>query len=164
MKVFFHGAENHTNGEVLVQGDKLPEFNVENKDVQLVTSQDLLSDLTLISVVPDLATSVCSLSTKKFNQEMDNYAGVKFYTISTNTVSQQKAWCAAEGVDKMELLSDLNHSFGMAMNLYISELNVDARSVWVVNKAGEIIYREVLSEQSHEPNYQAVLEFLQKQG
>ncbi|WP_333637021.1 redoxin family protein, partial [Ligilactobacillus animalis] len=66
---------------------------------------------------------------------------------------QQKNWCAAEGVAKLELLSDATAEFGKAMGLYVEEKGIDARSIWIVDTEGKVLYQELLTEQSDEPNY-----------
>ncbi|KRN12716.1 AhpC TSA family protein [Fructilactobacillus fructivorans] len=103
-------------------GDYLPQFTVKNADGKDVTTNDLKGQTTLISVVPNLKTKVCSLETARFNQEASKFEGVKFITISNNPIEFQKNWCAAHGVNNMEILSDFNGSFGKAMHLYIPAL------------------------------------------
>ncbi|MDF7668279.1 thiol peroxidase [Lactobacillus sp. ESL0703] len=149
----------YTNGEPPKVGDKLPDFTVVRADGSKATKADLLSKPTLISVVPDLNTSVCSISTKRFNNEVDKFDGINFYTISTNTLDDQKNWCAAEGVKNMEILSDESHNFGEEMGLYL-ESGVDSRSVWIISADGEVLYQELVYEMTDEPDYDAALTFL----
>lgn len=106
----------------------------------------------MISVVPDIDTRVCALQTKRFNQEAGNIRGVQFVTISNNTREEQDNWCAAEGVD-MEMLHDKDGSFGKAYGLFIPELGKLARSIFVIDAAGKIVYEEISSEISEEPDY-----------
>ncbi|RMC24367.1 MULTISPECIES: thiol peroxidase [unclassified Lactobacillus] len=149
-----------TNGQPPLVGTTLPDFQVERADKTNATSFDLITKPTLISVVPNINTSVCSISTKHFNSEVDTYEGINFYTISTNTLDDQKNWCAAEGVEKMELLSDNQRDFGKKMGLYIEEMDVDSRSIWIVDVNKKILYQELVHEMTDEPNYDAALEFL----
>lgn len=138
----------------------MPAFAVKDAADTVKTGTQLFTKVSLISVVPDIDTRVCSLSTKRFNQEVDKYNNINFYTISTNTLEQQKDWCAAEGVAKLELLSDATAEFGKAMGLYVEEKRIDARSIWIVDTKGTVLYQELLAEQSNEPNYAKALEFL----
>lgn len=160
MEVTFKGKECKLIGNPPKVGDKMPEFTVINKNGQKITNQDLLGKTTLISVVPDINTSVCSIQTKKFNQTMDQYPDVNFLTVSTNTTEDQQKWCAAEGVKNMQLVSDEDHSFGKATGLLIPEMGILARSVWVLDKDGTIIYRQIVDEITDEPNYDAALKEL----
>ena len=160
MEIFFHGEAAQTNGTPVSVGQKLPDFTVKNSAGQAKTQSELLTKPTLISVVPDINTRICSISTKHFNQEVDKFAQINFYTISTNTLNQQKDWCAAEGVAKLELLSDADADFGKKMGLYVVDKNIDARSIWIVDVDGKVLYQELLSEQKNEPDYQKALAFL----
>lgn len=160
MKITRLGKEFATLTTVPEVGDQFPEFTVKNSNGQTVQLSDLLTKTLLISVVPDINTSVCSLQTKKFNEEVDQYGDINFVTISTNTPSQQSQWCAAQNVKKMQLLSDQEKNFGKATHLLMGDSGLLARSVWVINSQGQIIYREIVGEMTNEPNYNQVLDQL----
>ena len=57
----------------------------------------------------------------------------------------------------MTILSDEKNTFGELYGLVLPEANLLARSVFVI-KDGQIIYSEILSEMSNEPNYDKALE------
>ncbi|GKQ43180.1 2-Cys peroxiredoxin [Companilactobacillus sp. RD055328] len=161
MSYLFHNEPVEAPGNRPEIGELFPDFSVLNKDGQTVTLKELISDKPLLlSVVPNIDTRVCSLQTRHFNQEVDGHTEVNFITISTNTSDQQANWCAAENVKNMEMLSDINHDFGNKTGLYVPALGIDLRSVWVVNTKGIITYREILENQSNEPNYNMVLDHL----
>ncbi|WP_297818425.1 thiol peroxidase [uncultured Lactobacillus sp.] len=162
MMVTFKGKEVKLLSTPPKVGQQMPDFTVLNKDNQEVTKNDLSGKITLISVVPDINTPVCSIQTKTFNKKMDQYPKVNFLTISTNTIADQQKWCAAEDVKNMELMSDKNLSFGKATGLLIPESGILARSVWVLDPNGKILYRELVEEITHEPNYDAVLNELKQ--
>lgn len=151
-----------TNGTPFTVGDQLPDFTVLNQDGHEVTKSELIKRMTFISVVPDINTPVCDLSTRKFNEQVNQYPNVDFYTISTNTPAEQQKWCALSDVSQMKMLSDENHDFGTKMGLWIKDAGIDARSVWVIAEDGKIVYRELVNELSHEPNYDQVLKFIQE--
>lgn len=157
MKITFQGKEIQLIGEPKNVSEKFGDFYVINAEGQKVMSDQLFDKLTLISVVPNINTSVCSIQTKKFNQKMDEYPNVNFYTISTNTIEDQKKWCAAEDVTQMQLVSDIDESFGRASNLLVPDMGILARSVWILNENGEIVYRQVVNEVVDEPDYDAAL-------
>lgn len=156
------GTTLKTNKEPLNVNDKLPTFNLTNENDIQVTSAQIHKKMTLISVVPNINTPICSLSTRKFNKDVNEFPNVDFYTISTNTPAEQQKWCALAGVTKMVMLSDQNFEFGKAMGLFIETNQIDARSVWCIDQTGKIVYRELVKELSQEPNYSQVLNFLRK--
>lgn len=90
MKVTFKGKEVELIGTPPKVGDEMPNFTVLNKNKQEATKDSLLGKNTLISVVPDINTPVCSIQTKTFNKTMDQFPDVNFLTISTNTIQDQQ--------------------------------------------------------------------------
>ncbi|MQS89157.1 thiol peroxidase [Companilactobacillus mishanensis] len=160
MDLTFKGEAVSTVGEPVIVGDQFPDFVVKNKDGKNVKLKELLDKPLLISVVPDINTSVCSLQTKRFNTEVDGHSEINFVTISTNTIEQQSKWCAAEDVENMQMLSDVDKDFGRNSNLLIPTMGILARSVWVVDVNKQVIYSEIMNEQTDEPTYDKVLDQL----
>lgn len=93
---------------------------------------------------------------------MDQFPDVNFLTISTNTIEEQQKWCAAEGVQNMQLVSDREESFGYESKLLIPDEGVLARSVWILDKEGKVAYRQIVKELTDEPDYDQALAELKK--
>jgi len=73
----------------------------------------------------------------------------------------QVRWCGAEGVDKVQILSDYqNASFGSAYGVLIKELRLLARAIFVVGPDDTIKYVEYVKEITTHPDYDKVLGFL----
>lgn len=161
MQITRHGEAQQTTGEPPLIGHELPAFQAVTASGTAFDQSHLKGRYSLISVVPDIDTRVCSISTKNFNQSADRFDGINFYTISTNTTQQQADWCANEDVKKMQMLSDVDASFGRAMGLYVEANNTDARSVWITDPTGKIVYRELIVEQTQEPDYDSALAYLE---
>lgn len=142
-----------TVGEPVSVGMELPHFKVFDQNNNKVKTADLLGKVTLISVVPNINTDICSLQTKHFNEIVDKYTDINFVTISTNTVVEQSNWCAAEGVENMQMLSDEEESFGYAMNLYVPGTAFDARSIYIVDAQGVVVYQQIVTITGTEPGY-----------
>ncbi|MGX6978570.1 thiol peroxidase [Vagococcus elongatus] len=142
-------------------GEKAPDFTLNNLEDQAISLGQLLTKPVLLNIVPDIDTRVCSIQTKRFNQEAASIEGAAFVTISKNTKEEQANWCAAEGVD-MEMLHDTEFTFGRNYGLLIESLGLLARSVFVLDKDGTIVYREIVAELTDEPDYNAALTELRK--
>jgi len=158
MDLEFKGNTITTYGKPLSVGEKFPDFTVLDKDNNEVHLTDLLDKPLLISTVPNIDTRVCSIQTKRFNEEVGKHSEINFVTISTNTVADQAHWCAAENVQNMKMLSDVNHDFGKKSNLWVTDLDILARSVWVVDQNQTITYSEIMPVQTDEPDYDQVLD------
>jgi len=153
------------HGNVPDAGQVAPNFTLTANDLSSVSLSDTSGKIRLISVVPSIDTPTCSIETKRFNQELDNTGGnVVAYTVSVDTPFAQKRWCGAEGVEKMQLLSDYKgQQFSKDYGLYIeSPLGAAARCVFIIDGDGKIVYRQLVPEIAQEPNYQEVLSKLQE--
>ena len=162
MEVTLNGEVRSLVGNPPTVGEDLPHFKVFDKDGEKIKTRFLFGKPTLISVIPNINTSVCSIQTKKFNEEVDKYEGANFLTVSSNTIEEQQNWCAAQGVKNMQLVSDHEESFGYAMKLLIPDEGILARSVWVVDAEGKITYREICPEIVMEPDYTTAIAELKK--
>jgi thiol peroxidase len=153
--------------EITLHGEKIaaihpvttgtaPDFTLTDLSNQPISLSKLEKPV-LISVFPDINTAICSLQTKRFNLEASKHDEIEFLSISNNTADEQQNWCAAEGVE-MTILSDTG-VFGEAYGLVLNGGPLSgrlARSIFVV-KNGKIVYSEIVSELTHEPNYEAAL-------
>lgn len=142
--------------EPLAVGQLAAPFHLKDLHEQIHRLGDFIGKPTLISVVPDINTSVCSLQTHVFNQKLSQNEQIHFITISNNTLKQQEHWCQAEDLDLL-MLHDPENTFGQAYGVYIPELQVYARAIFVLDKDGVIRYEEIVSEMTHEPNYEQAL-------
>lgn len=143
--------------EPLRVGDQAADFELKDLKDKVFRLFQLLDKPLIISVVPDINTSVCSVQTRKFNEMMADFEEANFVTVSNNSKEQQASWCAAEGLN-LVMLHDPENTFGQAYGVLIPELNVYARSVFVINSDGKIIYEEIVPEMTHEPDYQKAID------
>jgi thiol peroxidase len=151
-------------GPELKVGDKAPDFEVLNNDLQPVTLSSYQEKIRVIAAVPSLDTPVCDLETRRFNQAAGDLGpDVVILTISMDLPFAQKRWCGAAGVDKVITLSDHRQaSFGTAYGVLIKELRLLARTIFVLDRKGIIRYIQVVKEIGKEPAYEPVLEAVKK--
>ncbi len=157
--VTFKGTPKQLSGDLPQVGEAAPDFSLVANDMSAVTLADSAGKVRIISVVPSIDTSVCSLETARFNRELDNLPdSVVGYTVSVDTPFAQKRWCGTEGVEKMQLLSDFKgQNFAKSYGVYLDELGIAARCVFIVDKDGNIAYTQLVPEVSQEPNYDEVM-------
>jgi thiol peroxidase len=158
--VNFKGNPIELSGTPPQIGDTAPPFELVGGDMAPVKLADSAGKVRIISVVPSIDTSVCSVQTARFNRELDTLPdSVVGYTISVDTPMAQNRWCAVEGVEKMKLISDFKgNTFGRDYGLYLHDLGLLARAVIIVDKDDKVVYTELVPEVSQEPNYDAALE------
>jgi thioredoxin-dependent peroxiredoxin len=145
-------------GEVSV-GESAPDFQVVNGQFEPVRLSNFEGKVVVISAVPSLDTGVCSAQTKRFNDEVANLPdNVVVLTLSMDLPFAQARFCEAEKVSRVTVLSDhVEHEFGKTYGVLIKGLGLLARSVFVVDASGKVVYKQVVPELTTHPDYDAVL-------
>ncbi|MGJ9382381.1 lipid hydroperoxide peroxidase [Salipaludibacillus neizhouensis] len=145
-------------GKQLSVGDKAPEFTVLATDLSEVKLSDSKGKVRLISVVPSIDTGVCEAQTRKFNEEAAELGNVEVLTISVDLPFAQRRWCAAEGIENVQTLSDHRDlDFGKKFGVAIEELRLLSRSIFVVDSSDTVTYVEYVPEVTNHVNYDAAL-------
>lgn len=149
-------------GEGVRVGQDAPDFRMVNNQFNEVSLKDYQGKPVLMSIVPSLDTGVCSIQTKHFNEKVASaYPQIAMLTISTDLPFAQKRYCGAEGIDKVETLSDsVWRNFGEQYGLLIKDMGLLSRAVIVLDEDHKIVYKELVSDLSKEPNYDAAVSAL----
>lgn len=162
--ITFKGNPMTLAGQALAVGSKAPAFQLHYADagIKTLTLEDLKGKPTILSVVPSLDTPTCATQTKRFNQELAAMAGsVHAVTVSRDLPFAQARFCGAEEIKSIRTASDYQtHKFGEDYGLTIEELKLLTRAVIVLDSAGTVVYKEVVSEVTQEPDYAKALEAL----
>ncbi|MDH9631519.1 thiol peroxidase [Staphylococcus capitis] len=146
------------SGQQVKEGDIAPDFTVLDNSLNQITLEDYKGKKKLISVVPSIDTGVCDQQTRKFNEEASQEDGVVL-TISVDLPFAQKRWCASNGLENVVTLSDHRElSFGENFGVVMEELRLLARSVFVLDESNKIVYKEIVSEGTNFPDFDAALE------
>jgi thiol peroxidase len=140
-------------------GQKAPNFKVVDADFSPVTLNNFSGKNVLISVVPSLDTGVCSLQTKRFNEEVTNLPqNIVMLTISNDLPFAQKRFCKNESVDKLQVLSDsVWRDFGSKYGLLIKDMGLLTRAIFIIDSSGKVAYKEIVANISKHPNYELAL-------
>ncbi|OIK11127.1 thiol peroxidase [Bacillus sp. MUM 13] len=145
-------------GNEVKAGDKAPDFTVLANDLSEVKLSDSKGSVRIISVVPSVDTGVCDAQTRRFNEEASKVDGVNVLTISVDLPFAQKRWCAASGLENVQVLSDHRDlSFGEAYGVVMKEFRLLARAVFVVDSNDTVTYAEYVSEGTNHPDYESAV-------
>jgi len=146
-------------GDQISIGQVAPNFKVVDNKFRVKSLNDFAGKPILISVVPSLDTGVCSIQTKRFNDEVANLPqDVVMLTISADLPFAQKRFCQAEKVDKLQTLSDsVWREFGIHYGVLIKDMGLLARSIFVIGPDGKLNYKEIVAKLSEQPDYDAAL-------
>ncbi len=159
--ITFKGNPMTLLGEEINVGDQAPDFTAVGTDLSEVSLSDYKGKVVVLSTVPSLDTGICDMQTKRFNEEAAGLGDdVVVVTISMDLPFAQKRWCGAAGVENVITISDYKgeHEFAVKYGRLIKELGLIARSVYVIDKSGKVVYSQLVPEIAQEPDYEPVLE------
>lgn len=161
MKVKFQGNEVALAGTQKKVGDLAPEVSLVTKDLSQVKIGGAQGKFQIINIAPSLDTGVCAAQTRRFNTEAAKLSNAVVYVVTMDLPFAQGRFCTAEGIENLVTLSDFNgNAFASAYGLKIAEGPLSgllARGVIIVDASGKIVYQEICSEITEEPNYDAAL-------
>ena len=146
-------------GEQVTVGEKAPNFKIVNESFTEMTLEQFAGKVILISAVPSLDTGVCSLQTKRFNEEAVGLdKDTVLLTISNDLPFAQRRFCKNENIDKIIVLSDsVWHDFGAKYGLLIKDMGLLSRAIFIIDAQGKIAYKEIVPNISNHPNYDMAL-------
>ena len=146
-------------GPMLVVGAPAPDFCLTANNWSFKTLADYDGKVKILSIVPSLDTGVCSAQTHRFNTEASSLGqGIVVLTVSADLPYAQSRWCGAEGVDRVETLSDhKDMNFSTAYGVHVTDLRICQRAAFVVDKQNVIQYTEYVPDIDNEINFAAVL-------
>lgn len=162
--VTLKGNEIHTLGNLPENGSQAPGFTLVKNDLSTVSLLDYKGQKVVLNIFPSIDTGTCAQSVRQFNQEAAELENTKILCISKDLPFAQSRFCGAEGIDKVETLSDFRDgNFGTSYNATFVDGPLQgllSRSVVVLDENGKVIHSEQVSETVDEPNYKAALEAL----
>tara|TARA_B110000211_G_C13976025_1_gene507200 strand:- start:238 stop:885 length:648 start_codon:yes stop_codon:yes gene_type:complete len=146
-------------GKQINVGDTAPNFKVVDNSFSPVEFNQFKQKVILISVLPSLDTGVCSLQTKRFNEEVANFSkNVVMLTISNDLPFAQKRFCNTEKINNIKVLSDsVWRDFGSKYGLLIKDMGLLTRAIIIIDSQGKIAYKELVANISQQPDYTKVL-------
>lgn len=165
--VTFKGNTMHLVGEQVVVGDPAPNVTLTTVDFEPVDGSKLEGKVALLSVTPSLDTGVCQKMCSRFDQlgrQLKQELGDQavFVNVSVDLPPAIKRW-TGESTDTIVAVSDYqDRAFGKAYGVLIDELKLLARAVFVIDRNGTIVYKEIVDEVTEEPDYDAAIAAVRK--
>ncbi len=158
------GSTIHTAGDLPDTGHKAPDFQLVDKDLKDVSLLSWEGKKKLLNIFPSIDTSVCAISTKKFNEYATSHEDTVMLMISADLPFAQSRFCGHENLDNVITLSTLR-SMGFDENYGVGIVDgpmagLLARAVVVLDENNTVIYSELVPEIVQEPNYEAALSAL----
>ena len=162
----FKGTTVNLAGNELNVGDKAPSVIATGTDLSDVEIGGAKDKVQLIITVPSLDTDTCAAETRRFNVDVNNLDICETTVVSMDLPFAADRFCTTEGIENLTVASDyidkdVSKAFGILMD--DNKLKgLSARAVFVIDRSGEIVYKEIVAEVTEEPNYEAALDAIKE--
>lgn len=160
-KTALKGHEVNTVGDLPKVGSAAPNFNLVKSDLSEVSLSDYKGQKVILNIYPSVDTGTCAMSTVRFNKEAASLENTKIVCISNDLPFAFGRYCAAEGIDNLDTLSNFrDQAFGNDYGVKMADgplKGLCARAIVVVDEEGKVTHSQLVPEIVDEPNYEAAL-------
>ncbi|MGE8514913.1 MAG: thiol peroxidase [Chryseobacterium culicis] len=154
------GNEVHTIGTLPSVGTTVKDFALVDSGLAVKTLETFAGKKKVFNIFPSIDTPTCAASSRKFNEEASKLNNTVIINVSKDLPFALGRFCAAEGLNNVETLSDFRSSFGDDYEVTIADSPMKgllSRAVIVTDENNKVIYTEQVPEIANEPNYDAAL-------
>lgn len=158
--ITFKGGAAKSVGTLPEVGSELKDFNLVSTDLSEKSLADYKGKKVVLSIFPSIDTGVCQAAARKFNEAASSLQNTVVVNVSRDLPFALNRFCAAEGLNNVENLSDFRGSFGEDYGVTLEDSPLKgllSRAVVVADENGKVVYTEQVPEITQEPNYDAAL-------
>lgn len=160
-QVTLKGNQVNTVGKLPEIGADTPEFVLVAVDLSEKQLSEYKGKKVILNIFPSVNTGVCAASVRQFNKEAASLENTVVLCVSKDLPFAQAAFCGAEGIENVVMLSDFRSDFGKQYGVEFIDgplKGLLSRAVVVVAPDGKVVYTEQVAETTNEPNIDAALE------
>lgn len=150
----------------LTTGDKAPNFTLRGSDTKEVSLEDYRGKNVVLLFFPLAFTGVCTTELCTMRDDIGTYEGLdaQILAVSVDSLFTLEKFKAEQNLN-FPLLSDFNKNVSRAYGALYEDFVLDMKGVskraaFVIDKAGNVQYAEVLESAGDLPNFSAVKETL----
>lgn len=154
------GNEVHTIGTLPSVGSTVKDFALVDSGLAVKTLETFAGKKKVFNIFPSIDTPTCAASSRKFNEEASKLDNTVIINVSKDLPFALGRFCAAEGLNNVETLSDFRSSFGDDYEVTIADSPLKgllSRAVIVTDENNKVVYTEQVPEIADEPDYDAAL-------
>lgn len=158
--ITFKGNPINTIGSLPEVGNQAQEFTMVSSDLSEKNLADYTGKRVVLNIFPSIDTGICAASARKFNEEASTLDNTVVINVSRDLPFALSRFCAAEGLNNVETLSDFRGNFGEDYGVTLSDSPLKgllSRAVVVLDENAKVIYTEQVPEIGQEPNYEAAI-------
>jgi thiol peroxidase len=159
--ITFKGSPITTIGELPKINTMAPDFTLTKTDLSDATPKDFLGKTIVLNIFPSIDTPVCAASVRKFNDEASRFDNTVVLCISADLPFAHQRFCEVEGLkDVIPLSVFRSQEFGTNYGVTITDSPLKglmSRAIVVIDKKGNVVYKQQTPEIAQEPNYDEAL-------
>lgn len=158
--ITFKGNPINTIGTLPEVGNTAQEFTMVSGDLSEKHLADYTGKRVVLNIFPSIDTGICAASARKFNEEASDLENTVVINVSRDLPFALSRFCAAEGLNNVETLSDFRGNFGEDYGVTLTDSPMKgllSRAVVVLDEKTNVIYTEQVPEIGQEPNYDAAI-------
>ena len=159
-QITLKGNAVQTIGDLPENGLIVKDFALVNDKLEVKVLSDYDGKKKIFNIFPSIDTGICAASARKFNESAGDLENTVVINVSKDLPFALGRFCAAEGLDHVETLSDFRGSFGDDFGVTITDgpmKGLLSRAVIVTDENNHIIYSEQVPEITTEPDYDSAL-------
>ena len=165
-KTMFNGTDVSLVGTEINVGDKAPVVTAVGTDLSDVTVGGESDKVQLLITLPSLDTATCAAETRRFNVDVNNLDICETTVVSMDLPFASERFCSTEGIENLTVASDyidkeVSRAYGVLMDENKLK-GLSARAIFVIDRSGTVVYKEIVPEVTDEPNYEAALEAIKQ--
>lgn len=167
-KLTIGGTPVKTIGSLPEVGTQAPDFLLTKTDLSDISLKNVAGKKVILNIFPSIDTPVCSMSVRRFNQEISKFSNAVVLCASLDLPFAHARFCGTEGLKEVISVSEMrSRKFGDDYGIRMVDgplAGLLARAVVVIDETGKVIYSKIVEELKNEPNYEEVLSVLNKTG
>ncbi|MDG4951257.1 thiol peroxidase [Weeksellaceae bacterium KMM 9724] len=160
-EITLKGNKIHTSGSLPSKGSEAKDFELTTPELGTKSLEDFKGKKLVLNIFPSVDTGVCAQSVRTFNEKAAQMDNTSVLCISRDLPFAQNRFCAAEGIENVEMLSDFNTGkFGEDYGVTITDgpmKGLHSRAVVVLDENHKVVHAEQVPEITEEPDYEAAI-------
>ncbi len=159
-KISFKGEPANTIGNSPEVGQAVSFSKLVRNNLSEVSIEAFAGKIKVFNIFPSIDTGVCAASVRRFNKEASALKNTVVLNVSADLPFANSRFCGAEGIANCETLSTFRSGFAKDWGLQLADsplAGLLARAVVVASPDNKVLYCELVSELTQEPNYEAAL-------
>jgi len=158
IEITFKGEKIHVKGPLPAVGEKAPDFELVNRNLETVTLESFGDKKKLLNIFVSMDTPVCATTISSFNEKLASKSDLAVINISMDLPFAASRFChGEEGLDQVVTLSAFRSpEFIKNYGVEIADgplKGLCARALFVLSDDNTVLYHELVPEITQEPDY-----------